>query len=130
MIFLVGYMTNGSFVGLAISQSLALTGLLQYGMKQTVETVNHLTSVERVLQYTEIEDEGPFETPQGQFTFVQFLLFLLVTFIIFYLLGKLPVLPWPSFGKIEFKNLSLYYIEGDEPVLKNLSLVIKSGEKV
>lgn len=63
--FLVGYLTSGSFVGLAISQSLALTGLLQYGMKQTVETVNHLTSVERVLQYTEMENEGPFETPQG-----------------------------------------------------------------
>lgn len=68
-------MTNGSFVGLAIAQSLALTGLLQYGMKQTVETVNHLTSVERVLQYTEMENEGPFETPQGQFTFFKCFLF-------------------------------------------------------
>lgn len=57
---------SGSFVGLAISQSLILTGMLQYGMRQTGEVVNQLTSVERVMQYTKLEKEGPFITATGR----------------------------------------------------------------
>lgn len=53
-------------MGLAISQSLILTGMLQYGMRQTGEVVNQLTSVERVMQYTKLDKEGPFETPAGK----------------------------------------------------------------
>lgn len=59
-------MVSGSFVGLAISQSLILTGMLQYGMRQTGEVVNQLTSVERVMQYTKLDKEGPFDTPAGK----------------------------------------------------------------
>ncbi|KAJ8933696.1 hypothetical protein NQ314_013862 [Rhamnusium bicolor] len=57
---------SGSLVGLAISQALVLTGMLQHGMRQTAEVINQLTSVERVLQYTIIETEGPFQTPPGE----------------------------------------------------------------
>lgn len=60
-----GQTPNGSMVGLALSQAMVLTGMLQYGMKQTAEVINQLTSVERVLQYTKLENEGPFETPKG-----------------------------------------------------------------
>ncbi|KAJ8933698.1 hypothetical protein NQ314_013864 [Rhamnusium bicolor] len=99
---------SGSLVGLAISQSLILTGMLQYGMRQTAEVVNQLTSVERVLQYTTIENEGPFETPQE----------------------KLPSISWPSRGLIEFKNLFLLYVKDDPPVLRNLNFTILPGEKI
>lgn len=58
------YPVYGSFVGLAISQSLVLTGMLQFGMRQTAEVINQLTSVERVLQYSTLENEGPFDTPK------------------------------------------------------------------
>lgn len=51
--------------GLAISQSLSLSFILQYGMRQTAEVVNQLTSVERVMTYTNLEQEGPFESPKG-----------------------------------------------------------------
>lgn len=37
---------------------------------------------------------------------------------------------WPSTGRIEFKNLSLRYIETDPPVLKSLNFTIRQGEKV
>ncbi|XP_050309650.1 ATP-binding cassette sub-family C member 4-like isoform X2 [Anthonomus grandis grandis] len=104
----LGQPQNSSLVGLALSQSLILTGMLQYGMRQTAEVVNQLTSVERVLQYTKLEKEGPFHTPKG----------------------KLPVLPWPSLGKIEFRNLKLFYALEEAPVLKNLNMLIRSGEKV
>lgn len=42
-------------VGLAISQSLILTGMVQYGIRQTTEALQQMTSVERILQYTDLE---------------------------------------------------------------------------
>lgn len=42
-------------VGLAISQALILTGMVQYGIRQCTETTQNMTSVERVLEYTSIE---------------------------------------------------------------------------
>lgn len=44
-------------VGLAISQSLILTGMLQHGVRQTAEIVSQMTSVERILQYNKIKHE-------------------------------------------------------------------------
>lgn len=57
---------SGSLVGLALSQALILTGMLQYGIRQASDLINQLISVDRVLQYTKIEQEGPFETPDGK----------------------------------------------------------------
>lgn len=42
-------------VGLAISQALILTGMVQYGIRQCTETMQQMTSVERILQYTDLE---------------------------------------------------------------------------
>ncbi|XP_030759733.1 multidrug resistance-associated protein 4-like [Sitophilus oryzae] len=103
-----GYIENGSLVGLAISQSLILTGMLQYGMRQTAEVINQLTSVERVLQYTQLENEGPFETPSD----------------------RKPKGTWPKAGKIEFRQMSLIYVQGEPPVLKELDFEILPGEKI
>lgn len=105
--YFLGTIYSGN-VGLAISQSLILTGMLQYGMRQTAEVVNQMTSVERVLQYTKLDKEGPFESE----------------------LGKKPSKEWPTKGQIEFKHLYLRYCLTDMPVLKNLNLVIKPGQKV
>lgn len=95
-------------VGLAISQSLILTGMLQYGMRQTAEVVNQMTSVERVLQYTKLDKEGPFESD----------------------LGKKPPKEWPQKGRLELKHLYLRYCLTEMPVLKNLNVIIKPGQKV
>lgn len=57
---------NGSLLGLAISQSLILTGMLQYGMKQVSDVVSTATSIERILHYTQLETEGPFETDKSK----------------------------------------------------------------
>ncbi|KAJ8935675.1 hypothetical protein NQ314_012696 [Rhamnusium bicolor] len=95
-------------VGLVISQSLILTGMLQYGVRQTAEVASNMTSVERVLQYTKLDKEGPFES----------------------LPTKKPDRKWPQSGKIIFKNTYLRYTPEDPPVLKNLNIEINPGEKI
>lgn len=100
--------TYSGDVGLVISQSLILTGMLQYGMRQTAEVASQMTSVERVLQYTKLDKEGPFESSPT----------------------KRPHRDWPHSGKISFKNVNLRYVPSDPPVLKNLNIEIAPGEKV
>ncbi|XP_026726081.1 multidrug resistance-associated protein 4 [Trichoplusia ni] len=94
-------------VGLAISQTLILTGMLQFGVRQTAEVISQMTSVERILQYTHIEREPKWE--KGD---------------------KEAPKDWPSKGRIEFRNCYMKYTPEDLPVLKNLNLVLESGWKV
>ncbi|KAH1014057.1 hypothetical protein HUJ04_002952 [Dendroctonus ponderosae] len=103
-----GYVENGSLVGLAISQSLILTGMVQHGMRQTAEVINQLTSVDRVMHYTKLETEGPFVTPKDQ----------------------MPKGIFPKHGEIEFRHMNLIYVRGEAPVLKDLNFTINAGEKV
>ncbi|XP_044752049.1 ATP-binding cassette sub-family C member 4-like isoform X2 [Coccinella septempunctata] len=95
-------------VGLVISQSLIIIGMLQFGIRNTAEVSSHMTSVERVLQYTKLEKEGPFSS----------------------LPGNLPPRDWPEAGRITFKNVYLRYVPDEEPVLKNLTLEIDPGQKI
>ncbi|XP_057653038.1 ATP-binding cassette sub-family C member 4-like isoform X2 [Diorhabda carinulata] len=117
---------NGSLVGLAVSQSLVLTGMLQYGIRQTAEVINQLTSVERVLQYTNLDKEGPFETPPGD----QAPIIDSSRSNLYFFVGNTPKQPWPVEGFLEFRNASLRYAETEAAVLKNLKFVIEPGEKV
>lgn len=98
--------TMGDSVGLAITQVLVLTGLIQWGIRQSAEVANHLMSVERILEYKllepETQPEKPIESPKE----------------------------WPSSGKIVFKNVVYKYFPEAEPVLKGVDLVVKPCEKV
>lgn len=98
----------GGNVGLAITQSIGLTGMFQWGMRQSAELENQMTSVERVLEYTTLEKEPSLESEQG----------------------KKPPTNWPKNGEIVFKNMYLRYAKDEPPVLKNLNFVIKAKDKV
>ncbi|CAH1981029.1 unnamed protein product [Acanthoscelides obtectus] len=95
-------------VGLVISQCLILTGMLQFGVRQTAEVASNMVSVERVLQYTTLDKEGPFET----------------------LPANKPPLGWPDKGHIQFEKVYLRYAAELAPVLKNLTIEVMPGEKV
>ena len=81
--------TYGGNVGLAITQSIALTGMFQWGMRQSTELENQMTSVERVLEYTNVEQESALETSKE----------------------KRPPSTWPQHGKVVFSNLYLRYLK-------------------
>jgi len=59
-------------VGLAITQAIGLTGMLQWGMRQSTELENQMTSVERVLEFTNVEQEPPLISPPGRLVVVPF----------------------------------------------------------
>lgn len=101
---------NGGDVGLAITQAMGMTGMVQWGMRQSAELENTMTAVERVVEYEDLEPEGEMESPPN----------------------KKPPKSWPEEGQITFENLSLRYFPDPkaETVLKNLNISIKSREKI
>ncbi|GBP41934.1 Probable multidrug resistance-associated protein lethal(2)03659 [Eumeta japonica] len=101
-----GVMPIGN-VGLAVSQSLALTMMLQFGARTTADVIGQMTAVERVVEYSRLEEEEN--------------------------LSEGPITPgdkWPSDGVITFHNVFLKYGPNDLPVLKDLNMRIESGWKV
>lgn len=95
-------------MGLVITQAIGITGMLQWGMRQSTELENQMTSVERVIEYSSIEHERCLDTIES----------------------KKPKPSWPELGKIVFKNLYLRYASADPPVLKHLNFTILPKEKV
>nr|CAD7413963.1 unnamed protein product [Timema poppensis] len=98
----------GGDVGLAISQSIGLTGMFQWGMRQSAELENQMTSVERVREYSKLDSEPVLDSEPG----------------------NKPSKDWPTRGKIVFSNISLRYSKSDPPVLKNLNFTINPCEKI
>jgi hypothetical protein len=58
----------GAKVGLALSQALIITGMLQQGLLRASEVVSLMTSVEKVLDYMTIEKESELESAPGKQT--------------------------------------------------------------
>ncbi|KAM7066573.1 ATP-binding cassette sub-family C member 4 isoform 2-T2 [Acridotheres tristis] len=97
---------NAGQVGLALSYSITLMGTFQWGVRQSAEVENLMISVERVMEYTELEKEAPWET------------------------NKHPPPEWPNQGMIAFENVNFTYSLDGPLVLRHLSVLIKPKEKV
>lgn len=91
-------------IGLAILSSINLIGNCQWGMRQSAELENQMTSVERIVEYANVPSEAALETDKN----------------------NLKPKEWPSSGNILFNALSLRYVENGGCVLKNLSFSVRN----
>jgi len=103
----LGEDVDGGDVGLAISSCITLTGMLQWGVRQSAEVENLMTSVERVMEYSNLEEEAAVSIPEQD-----------------------PPDTWPSQGVVEFKDLQLRYADTEPYVLKGLNFKTRPSEKI
>ncbi|KAJ3656117.1 hypothetical protein Zmor_015215 [Zophobas morio] len=95
----------GGTVGFIITKSMSLVGVFQWTIRMLSELENLMTSVERIIEYTQLEQEN-----DDQVKTVSSL--------------------WPARGQIEFKSVFMQYSSNDPYVLKNLNIFIKPKEKI
>ncbi|CAG2176939.1 unnamed protein product, partial [Oppiella nova] len=88
---------KGGEAGLAFSSALMLTGMTQWGVRQSAELESQMTSVERIIEYSKLPQEAPLDSDDRH----------------------RPPPDWPSKGQIELRNMSLVYEGSTKPVLKN-----------
>lgn len=81
-----------------------VTIILSYSSGADVS--NYLMSVERILEYSQLEPEKQPSVP-----------------------AKVPT-DWPTHGKIEFKNVFYRYAIDCEPVLRGLTFSVRPKEKI
>lgn len=96
-------------MGLAVTQIFSLMTMCQWGMRQTSEVENQMTSVERVVEYSKLESEAALETDEAH---------------------RPANENWPEDGAITFDKLSLRYSRTGHAVLKDLNLQIRASEKI
>lgn len=95
-------------VGLAILHCLTMIGMCQWGIRQSADLENQMTSVERIREYCDIPSEELETTDES----------------------KKPQKGWPHNGKIQFIDFKLKYSEDESYVLKGLNFEIEPKEKV
>ncbi|XP_063913861.1 probable multidrug resistance-associated protein lethal(2)03659 [Zophobas morio] len=88
-------------VGLAITQAFSITGIITSGITSIADCENLMVSVERVLEFTKLEEEDKS--------------------------GK-NLSSWPKLGSISFNDVALTY--NDTKMLRNINFDVNAKEKV
>lgn len=97
-----------SVAGLLVSYLLQVVGLLTFLVRELATVENNMNSVERLYHYaTKLEQESAYHIPETA-----------------------PPPEWPQYGAIKFDDVSLAYQPTLPPVLKNINIDIKPGEKI
>ncbi|PNW79862.1 hypothetical protein CHLRE_08g369720v5 [Chlamydomonas reinhardtii] len=92
-------------LALALTHALNVTALMQFFVQQTAEVENHMTSVERLLAYTQLDSE-PLRVAEG---------------------GGQPPQGWPRSGHLQFEDVSAAYQPGLPPVLRGVTFSVSAG---
>ncbi|EFN66324.1 Probable multidrug resistance-associated protein lethal(2)03659, partial [Camponotus floridanus] len=112
---------SGGEVGLAITQIMGITWIIQWGMRRSAEVTNQMMAVERVLEYIQLtpepnlRDRGTYLKKKDKENLV--------------LPDNAPK-RWPEKGSVVFRDVYMRYADEDPPVLKGLNIVIYPGEKI
>ncbi|XP_029941882.1 multidrug resistance-associated protein 4-like [Salarias fasciatus] len=93
-------------VGLVLTYAVTLVGNFQWTVRQSAEVENMMTSVERVVEYTELKSEAAWETERR------------------------PPADWPSRGSITFSRVNFSYSADGPTVLRDISTSFQPNEKV
>merc|ERR1719244_560126 len=89
---------NSSQVGLVITYSLNISQTLNWLVRMTADVETNIVGVERIKEYSEIEQESPWRYP-----------------------GQTPGREWPESGKVEFSGYGLRYREGLDLVIRDIN---------
>lgn len=94
-------------VGLILIYLKSLVRISQWGMRQTAELENQMTSVERILEYVE-------QPPEQQLNKIE----------------EDKLKQWPQRGQIQFENFKMKYNQDDDYVLNELNFTVQANEKL
>ncbi|XP_027046092.1 multidrug resistance-associated protein 4-like isoform X2 [Pocillopora damicornis] len=97
---------SAGVVGLTLTYSIMLTSVFQPFIEGSAELENLMTSVERIVEYINLEAEAPAETVTK------------------------PKDDWPSRGQIDFDDMSFRYHRSLPDVLHHITCTIKPSEKI
>ena len=95
-----------AFAGLALAYAIQTITMTQFAVRKASDVENFMTSVERVITYTNLDSEPGYKVE------------------------RLPPEHWPREGNITFQDVSLRYYPGGPQVLKKINLKIKGGAKI
>jgi ATP-binding cassette subfamily C (CFTR/MRP) protein 1 len=98
---------SSGLAGLAISNALAMSTMLNYLVRMTAEFESNVTCIERIKEYFNIPQEAEWEKQETK-----------------------PPVTWPSKGVIQFKNFYLRYRDDLDHALKDINCTINAEEKV
>ncbi|KAL9980215.1 hypothetical protein ACROYT_G008770 [Oculina patagonica] len=97
---------DAAFAGLALVYVIQTVNMTQFSVRVTSDVENYMTSVERVMTYTNLDSEPGYKVE------------------------RLSPEHWPREGNITFQDVSLVYYPGGPQVLKKINLSIKGGAKI
>nr|XP_020747155.1 multidrug resistance-associated protein 4-like [Odocoileus virginianus texanus] len=96
---------DAGHVGLVLSLTITLTSMFQWCIRQSVEVENMMISVERVIEYTDLVKEAPWE------------------------LEYRPPPSWPHEGEIYFNNVNFRHKLDGPLILRNVYAAFYPGRK-
>jgi len=98
---------DSGLVGLILSYAVSTTGSLNWVIRSASDVEQNIVSVERVLNYVEVEPEAPAEIPETK-----------------------PSGDWPHAGAIRLENFCMRYRPDLDLVLHGITLDVNPGERL